>query len=198
MAVLTYSSLSADFATAKAEIEQNFSDLSSRQINAADIVDRSITTDKLTNRFQEMLVMLSVRAGDLAAGWPAATLLDAFALPGSTGDNVWTITDIQWVCTDTGDGTGTGAIEYGYFDTSGTWQTLSTVDTFTLSQPSGGAGTDRTNSVIEVTGGSTQVSAGSEARSLALLSATANANTLGLAGSFLRMGLRLSRPLLVG
>jgi hypothetical protein len=197
MAVLTYSSLSTDYATAQAEIEQNFSDLSSRQINAADLADQSITSDKLTARYQEMMIMLGVRAADLAAGWPATTLLDAFALPGSAGDQAWTVTDIQWVCTDVGDGTGTGTIEYGYFDAAGTWQTLSTLDTFTLALATGGAGTDSTNSLVEVSGGSTEVAPGSEVRSIALVSGTANANTLSLAGSALRIGLRLTRPLQV-
>lgn len=117
----------------KTEVEDNFTDVSNKfgNIVNADIhASANIAISKLNKSSQEMLVKLKVSVDELAAGWPASTSphtpLDMFVLPGTSGDDSWTVADAQGWCNDIGAGTGTFSIVYGTY-TAGTWADVATV-----------------------------------------------------------------------
>ncbi len=197
---VTNTTLSTTYAVAKAELETNSADIISKfgSIDNSDIAaSAGIEPGKLSASLQEVFVNLTIRAESLAAGLPAGgTVLTAVPIPGSSGDDAWKATDVQWVCTDTGAGTGKVRIEYGEHNASGTWTTVSAIPssptTFAITNA---AAADDANDVSVKENDSVDLAYTGNPRSIALLSDTADATAVSAAGSFLSVSIRLRRRL---
>jgi hypothetical protein len=86
-------------------------------ISNADLsVAAGISPSKLSASYEHMDVNLCVTTSQLAAGWPGGTVIVAGApVPGVAGETSWEATSVTWSCTDTGGGTGTFDVVWGYF-----------------------------------------------------------------------------------
>lgn len=116
------------------ELEDNFSALANKfdgNIKNEDISAlAAIAVTKLAAYTSEIFVQLKYRFPDtggtafsaLSDGVPC----DVCALPEDDGATAFTITNAQWVCNDTGNNVTTFDVRVGYYDTSGTFQTVST------------------------------------------------------------------------
>jgi hypothetical protein len=158
----------------------------------------SINIDKLQYQYQEMLVSLTIKRQDLAAGWPAgsaSTPLVAVPIPGTNGDPDWTATDVFWVCTDTGDGLGQFDVRYGYFNNAVWSNTASVITGTVMGNPAAGANQPNGGSALE--GGSVAITLTANPSYLALMSANVSATTLagGAQYDFLTVSVILRRKI---
>ncbi len=135
--------------------------------------------------------ILHLHSAMLAAGWPAAgatTPLVAVGIPGTAGDDAYTIKSAMWVCTDCGAGTAQFDLRYGYVNAAtGAWTNSSTIisaETITGAANSLGAGT------VSVSG---SITPSTNHDSLAIMSAAADATTLSAAGTYLAVMLTCTR-----
>lgn len=158
----------------------------------------NINVDKLQYQYQEALVSLVVRKADLTAGWPAASAtapLVAVPIPGTNGDPSWTVTDIYWVCTDTGDGLGQFSVRYGYFN-NGSWSNTASIAVGkTISNPA--AGVDRPNGASILENGSGSIAFSTNPSYIGLFSDAVSATTLagGSSYDFLSVSIILRRKI---
>ena len=116
------------------EIEANFTTIVNRfdgNIKNEDCSSSmALAVTKLAAYTSEVFVQLKYRFPDtggtafsaLSDGVPC----DVCALPEDDGAAAFTITNAQWVCNDTGNNATTFDVRLGYYDTSGTFQTVST------------------------------------------------------------------------
>ena len=194
------------------QLDDNFSTLANRfgNITTADISSTAgITTSQLAASYERILVTFKVLnnggttvtvngvAGASLSALAAGTRLDLCPIPGDSSDADWEISDVQWVCSDTGDGASSVRIEWGYFDAVGTWTTSTTpVAAFLLTNAN--AAQD-SNDVHAVNGANTAIDYAHGAintpRSLALILAVQGAGTLSVAGSFLVVSALLRRKI---
>jgi hypothetical protein len=86
-------------------------------LNNADLAaDAGIAYTKLAAYYEHLDVHLIVYPAMFAAGWPGGNIIAAgVPVPGVAGDTPWTVTAVTWCCTDTGGGTGTFDVLWGYF-----------------------------------------------------------------------------------
>lgn len=181
----------------KTEIQENFSDVQdviNGNIDNSNIAsDAAIARTKLDAYYQEVFINLVMKTGDLAtSGWPAAgatTPLIAVPLPGSDGDDAWVATDVSYVCTDGGGGTGAFAVKVGDFQ-AGTWTTAATIVTSQTVATGSTQGKALEN-------GSVSIAYASNARSIALFSTAQDVDMLdaGNDRDYLSVTVRLRRQL---
>jgi len=152
-----------------------------------------IEIKKLAGSFQEMVITID------ADEWGAANaIIAATPLPGSGGDMNWVATDAQWICTDTGDGTGTFNIVYGAYNSSGTWVTATTIAS-AVALPNA-AGADDANDGRALEGGSVSLvfdttEIPTAPNSIAIQVNAAGANVLSATTGFLTVSVTLKRLL---
>jgi hypothetical protein len=108
------------------EVDANFADVVNKfdsGIVDADInASASIGIDKISASYQEVWLVLKATA--VATGIEAVA-----ALPGSTGDTEWKVTDISWAIDDDGTaGTTSFDVEYGTYS-AGTWTQITSLAT---------------------------------------------------------------------
>lgn len=194
---ITHTTLSTTYTPS--EIEKNFQDLVDKfgNIDGSDIVaSAGITASQLAASKNEIHLQLTVPAARLSSGWPAGgnDALALCCLPGSNGDAAWTLTDMVWVCTDTGAGTAQFKLILGDYTTSAGSLTInSTIGTYTLSNA---ASNNDINAVQEIEGGSTSIAYTSEPQFFAIISnGSADSTTLSGTGTELQVTLRLIRDL---
>ena len=117
------------------ELEANFNALANKfagNITNADISSTAaIDVTKLSASRSEMFVQLKYRfpdtGGTAFSGLTDAVPCDVCAIPEDDAATSLSITNAQWVCNDTGSGTTTFDVRLGYYDSSGTFQTTSTL-----------------------------------------------------------------------
>jgi hypothetical protein len=193
---LTYSYPTLSNPVSKAEIEANFADVAAKfsQIVSADLSSSAgIVSTQLSQPYQEIWVPLLYAGG---AGMPVAnTILDVAPIPGSNGDTAWTATDVAWVCTDTGAGTGTFDVVYGGY-VAGVFTGVTNI-ALAVSISEGGAGANDARQNYGLSGGSVSLAYTTTVRSIALRVATQDATTVSAAGSFLKVMVCLKRYLTV-
>lgn len=173
---------------ASAPIEANFAAVAAKfgDIRNADVAaNAGISIDKLDKQYQEVWVELFVNSNMLAAAWPAAgatTPLALVPIPGSNGDEAWTITDVSWVCNDCGGLAGLFDVRYGAYNAgTGLWANAGSIVT-NVAITAGAANTGGQGKALE--GGSTSIAFSATAQSIALMSAGADATMLTGAGTF--------------
>ena len=183
------------------ELDANFSTLASKfgSITNADIsAGAALDTTKFAAYYQETFVTLTISASDLAAGWPAASVttpLQTVPIPYiTTSDEAWVVTDIGWLCQDTGAGTGQFGLYWGAYSTLGTWENVgAAISTVTMANAN--AGNDANDGRVSGLTYSLAVPSPIEQRSIALVSAVVDATALTTAYSMLNVTLRLRRKL---
>lgn len=180
-------------------IEQNFSFLAEKfgNIRNADISSvAGISIDKLDKQYQEVWCELFVNSNMLAAAWPAVGATTPLALapiPGSNGDDSWTVTDVSWVCNDCGGLAGLFDIRYGAYNAgTGVWANAGSIVTG-VAITAGAVQTGGQGKAVE--GGSTAIAFSTVAQSLALMSAGADATALTAAGTFFKAMVCLRRKI---
>ena len=196
------------------QLDSNFSTLGNKfgNIVNADIASgAAIDIDKLSAQYERMLVTLKVvttidsAAATSVNGLNDASLsavttgarLDYCPIPGDSSDTNWEIYDVSWICTDTGDGTTTVSVQWGYFDGTGAWVSSATsVSAITLANA---AANNDANDAHHVNSSATTLdfNAGSvnTPRSLALVLGTVGTGTLTAEGSFLAVSISMRRKI---
>ena len=160
-------------------------------VNADVSSNAAIATSKLDNKLYEFTVQLKASA----AGWAAAAVgepLAFAALPGtSAADGTYTGIAYAWVCTDCGSQSGLFRVEWGYYDSAGTWTVVSTpIDNVTLTANSGvndtaGAGGATFSTAFTLASDFTAANQGP--RFLALVMDTDDANAITAEPDFLEV-----------
>lgn len=165
------------------------------------IVDSDIRTganidiDKLSANQQEVWCHLLYHEIVNGAVWPATsatTPLAVFPLPGSDADTAWTVTDVSWICTDTGTAAGSFDVRYGAY-VAGTWTNAGTVIAG-VSMPVVGAG-NLGNQGRAVEGGSVTLTQSSTVRALALMSAGQGTAVMNGGADYLMVSVALKRKI---
>lgn len=197
------------------QLDSNFSTLANRFgniVNADISSSAAIDIDKLSAQYERLIVTLKVvTAIDSAAatsvnGYNDASLsavttgirLDYCPIPGDSSDANWSIYDVSWICTDTGDGATTVSVQWGYFDAVGAWQNSATVvSAITLANASVA---NDANDAHHVNSSATALdfnhgTGGNTPRSLALVLGTVGTGTLSAEGSFLAVSILLRRKI---
>lgn len=166
-------------------------------ITTADLsASAGIINAQLANSIYEFEVCLKAHAGQWAAA-SAGNLLDAAAIPGTTGDGTYTLQAYSWLCTDCGAQTGLFRVEWGYYDASGTWTVVSTpINNVTLTANSAvndtaGAGGSTLSTALTL--GTSFAAAGTGPRFLALVMDTDDATAFDAEPDFLAVTIRLKR-----
>ena len=174
---LTNPTLSTSFTST--EVDQNFADVRSKfgSIKNADIAsDAAISISKLANQYQE--VWLHFDAAGVA--FTATGVALVIPLPGSDADPAWTLTDISWHTTDSGDSGNTAAFairvgrasEAAGSTVAASFTTTSTFGPYALGLSNNVSGNGRA-----LEGGSTAITQSSTVRLLALDITTSSANS---------------------
>jgi len=177
----------------KSEIETRFANIQNKFgniINEDISSDAGIALSKLSASYQELCITIA------ADEWGAANaIIAATPLPGSNGDTAWVVTDIQWICTDSGNGAGTFDVVWGEYDAAGTWTTTTTVaSAIALSNANSVA--DTANDARGLEGGSVSLAFATGARSLAIRVNAAGANILTATTGFLVVSVILRRQII--
>lgn len=145
-----------------------------------------ILQTQLAGAYEHLDVQLRYGTGTaIPTAWPAAGRVAYETLPGLTSDTGgdWTVTEIDWLCTDTGDATGTGAFSVlwgGYTGNPLAWNTVSTVLASTTMANGVGAGAQSANSAA-ITGLSVALTRQTYPCYLVLNATAAGANLLSAA-----------------
>ena len=187
---ITGAELQAQFDVIRAQINGNLTetDISS----TANIAPSQLQYEDQVRSFQ---LKLSSETG--GAAFPApGTIIALCPIETLSGDETWTITDMQWVCSDTGDNTGQVKVQYGYFDTgAGLWSSLGDVSsTTTIASAVGNTGAQ--GSLSFASGTSYTMSVSGTIRSLALVVVTSGAAQLSAAYDSLVVNITAKRGLI--
>lgn len=114
-----------------AQLDANFSTLANKFgniVNADIATGAALDIDKLSAQYERLLIRLTVESRiDSAAATdingyndaslsavPITSILDTCPLPGDSSDANWSIYDVMWYCTDTGDGATVVRVDWGY------------------------------------------------------------------------------------
>lgn len=150
-------------------------------VNADLNANAAISLSKLAGRYQYYSVELTYALAP--AGLSLGRQSDVVPLPGTTGDAAWTVSDIYWMGSDTGAGTGQVTIYWGGYNEPGSVGTLTAdgATSFGAYTISNGAAANDGNGAAALTGGSTILPWSGNARGLyaEVTTADATATTAG-------------------
>ena len=209
---LPYPTLSG--AIVSSQLDSNFSTLANRfgNIVNADIAPgAAIDIDKLSAQYERLLVKLTVETRiDSAAATDVngyndaslsavtvASILDVVPLPGDSSDANWSVYDVMWYCTDTGDGATVVRVDWGYSNAGAFAASSVAVANMTIANK---AGAGDVNIVHEVNSSATALdfnhaTGGNTPRALALILVTAGVGTNSTEGSRLVVSMLLRRKI---
>jgi hypothetical protein len=157
-----------------------------------------ILLSQIEASYEHMDIMLEYLMDSGAAGWPAAaTVLDYKPLYGDNTHTNWVVTGVQWMCNDTGAGTGTFDIDWGYFDdATGAWASVASLFSAAKAIANPTAGANNPNQKEEALASATvPLTFGAQPRMLRLFSNNADGTCMSTAGDFFRAVVRLRRPI---
>ena len=191
----------------KTEIEANFQaveDHHNAGHTTADLTaDAGILNAQLANSIYEVLVNLVCTDVVWQSADAAGDILALASIPGTSGgDDTYTGIAYNWACTDCGAQSGLFRIEWGYFDSAGAWQVVSTpINDVTLTSNSAanntaGASGAAFSTVLSLATDYTPANQGP--RMLALVMDTDDATALSTTAgtpNFLSVTLKLKRTL---
>jgi hypothetical protein len=158
-----------------------------------------ILQTQLAGAYEHVDVVLRYGTGSaIPTAWPGGNARVVYTtLPGLTSDTGgdWTVTEIDWLCTDTGDAAGTGAFAVlwgGYTGNPLAWNTVATVQASTTMANGVGAGAQSANAAA-ITGLGVTLTRQTYPCYLVLQSTAAGANLLSAAADQIVVTVRCRR-----
>lgn len=107
------------------EIEQNFNEVATAfsYVSGDDFgASAAISKEKLNARYIDTIIAMNIKGSVASLGDPnASNTIAAAPIPGSDGDEPWTVVGVSYMINDYGAGNASVGLEYGYFS-SGAFQ----------------------------------------------------------------------------
>jgi hypothetical protein len=175
-----------------AELQQQFDAVANKfgALTAGDLSPQaSILTSQLEASFEHMDIALQTSYSmNESAAWPASGVLAAVPVVNRGLD--WVVSDIDWICSDTGDGAGAFRVQWAEF-AAGAYSSIGNVCAATTM--ANAAAANDSNSGMVTPSGTTTLAQGSGARFLALIATAAGVGVMSAAGEYVTVTCRLKR-----